>query len=366
MMTPSAPPTTTTSNERGPVPGDRIRFLVPAALATAALTILAGCSAALAPGTPSASATSAYEASSAAVSTPGTSTAPTFLASADGLTLTVALDRSAVSTGETVTITASVINDSADPIEYAVPDCGGAAMAHMSVRLPQEPVGKTWTGIAQEFKEYVLREGYGGSDPPPLQPLRVDVTATPCRDGQNEALLQAGEAVSSTLTWPAQIVEGIDALPGDMPFTVSVAYDRQNEPPSYPPDFDGIPGSWAPMYKQLEVRGTIDIIEQRQELAGPGEVLDGLLADATFADWLDDQPRETWSTANLFLAHHDQAAGNVPAGTSWEVDLFREVGVPLQYAIAFVGPFDASLRHVAYCGDPANDEPDVGPRCVRE
>jgi hypothetical protein len=42
----------------------------------------------------------------------------------------------------------------------------------------------------------------------------------------------------------------------------------------------------------------------------------------------------------------------MPKGPAWEIDLFREMGVPRHWAIAFVDPFDASLISVTYCNIP--------------
>ena len=42
----------------------------------------------------------------------------------------------------------------------------------------------------------------------------------------------------------------------------------------------------------------------------------------------------------------------MPKGPAWELDLFREIGVPRSWAIAFIDPFDASLISVSYCNVP--------------
>ena len=44
----------------------------------------------------------------------------------------------------------------------------------------------------------------------------------------------------------------------------------------------------------------------------------------------------------------------MPKGPSWEIDLFREVDVPRQWAIGFVDPFDATVRSVTYCNAPCD------------
>ena len=276
------------------------------------------------------------------------------VAKADGLSLTVTLDRRTIAPGQVVTFTATFRNDGNVPMDYPVPWCGGAASASVSVALPHQPVGKRWSGIAQVFKDYVLTEAYGPGGVPALEPITKDVPAAPCRDGQFEDLLQPGGAIMSRMPWKAEIVPDVAALAGTVPFTVTAGYDRQNGPPSYPPDYKGPRGSWFPIYKQLAVTGTVEIVGDGRPLAGPGEVIDSILANRKFANWLTEQPRETWSNANLFLTSSTQGEGIIPAGPSWELDLFREMGVPRHWAIAFIDPFDASVRSVTYCDIPCD------------
>jgi hypothetical protein len=143
-------------------------------------------------------------------------------------------------------------------------------------------------------------------------------------------------------------------LAGPVPFTVLVGYDRLNGPPSYPPDYKGPRGSWSPIYKHLIVKGVLEVEGTGRTLAGPGEVVDSILADAKFTEWLADDPQSTWSNANLFLTRQPKAQGILPAGPSWELDLFKGIGVPRHWAIAFIDPFDASVRSVTYCNVPCD------------
>ena len=273
---------------------------------------------------------------------------------ADGLSLTVTLDRDKVAPGEVVTLTSVFHNGGKEAIDYSVPWCGGAASAVLTVALPVEPIGTTWTGIAQEFKDFVMTEGKGPGSVPALKPVAVDVYAQPCQEGHFEDLLDPGESITSAMPWKAEIVGGVPALAGEVPFTVSVGYDRQNGPPSYPPGYAGIRGSWFAEYKQLTVNGSLEVVGDGPRLAGPGEVIDALLEDPTYATWLAEQPRTTWSNANLFLTSMAKAEGIVPVGPSWDLDLFREMGVPRHWAIAFIDPFDASVRSVTYCDVPCD------------
>jgi hypothetical protein len=49
-----------------------------------------------------------------------------------------------------------------------------------------------------------------------------------------------------------------------------------------------------------------------------------------------------------------KAEGIVPAGASWDIELFRERGVPRNWAIAYVDPFKSVVRSVTYCNSPCD------------
>jgi hypothetical protein len=318
--------------------------------------VLAGCSVAAAPGASSVGGSSEPAATTAASSPPpveSTVAAPSdhHRAEADGLTLTVSIDRSVVAPSEVVTFTATLENGTADPVDYSVPWCGGGFSAVVSVDLPRAPLGKTWSGIAKTFKDYVLTEAYGaGTDPPPIQPVRINVLADPCNNaGDSQAILAPGETLTTSLPWKAEIVAGVGAMAGNVPFTVSVGYDRQNEPPSHEPGT--IFGLFSPIYKQLVIEGTVEVVGDGPALAGPGEVIDALLADKKYSEWLAGEPRATWTNANLFLAP-GRDDGFPPTEPNWEVDLFVERNVPRHFSLAFVDPFDTSILLVQYCDVP--------------
>ena len=332
--------------------GDFVAILV-------AVALLAGCTASAIPSaTPDASAVGASSAPPTTNPAPSPSQAAPALesprtsydAEADGLTLTVTLDRSVVAPGEVVTVTATLQNGTTEPVDYSIPGCGGVASLVLTVDIPQGSSGKTWSGIAQTFKEYVLTEGLGAGGAPLSSPVRVEAVADPCvYDHDFEAILAPGESVTSSLAWKAEIVAGLGALAGSVPFTVSVGYDRQNDPPSHAPG--SISSMWFPIYKQLVVSGALEVVGEARALPGPGEVLDAVLADKKFVKWLDNEPRATWSNVNLFLAA-GRTDGFPPTVPNWDLDFFVEVGVPRHFALAFIDPFDASILLIQYCDVP--------------
>ena len=125
--------------------------------------------------------------------------------------------------GEVATFTVTLTNGTAKPVDYQVPWCGGGATVVLTVALPQGPPGKTWSGNAQTFKDYVLTEGHGPGGGPVTSPVEVNAVAEPCRSDDAEAILAPGASVTSSLPWKAEIVTGVGALEGTVPFTVSAA-----------------------------------------------------------------------------------------------------------------------------------------------
>jgi hypothetical protein len=273
---------------------------------------------------------------------------------ADGYTLTVTPDRLSLAPGETVHFAITFHNRTAEPIDYAGPACGGGTYGYVFVPLPLEPAGKTWSGIHQTFKDYVLKDGMGPGAVPALEPLQINISGQQCGEWTIGSELGPGETVTSSMSWKAEIVRGVDALEGPVPFTISVGYDQQNGPPSYPPDYTGVRGSWSPLFKALSVNGQLEIVGKGRSLASAGEVIDAALADKKYAAWLAKQPARTWSAANLFLTSSPDGEGILPKGPSWELDLFPDLGVPRHWAIAFIDPFDASLISVHYCNIPCD------------
>ncbi len=252
--------------------------------------------------------------------------------------------------GEVATFTVTLTNGTAKPVDYQVPWCGSGATVALTLALPQGPSGKTWSGGAQTFKDFALTQGLGPGGGPLTSPVHINAVAEPCVNDDPEAILAPGASVTSSLPWKAEIVAGVGALEGTVPFTVSVGYDRQGDPPTVPPP-PAVAGMVAPIYKQLVVSGALEVVGKGPALVGPGEAVDAVLADKKFAAWLGDQPRATWSSVNLFLAA-GRTDGFPPTVPTWQLDFFLETDVPRHFALAFVDPFDASLLLAQYCDVP--------------
>lgn len=284
--------------------------------------------------------------------TPGA--AGELVASDRGLTLTVSLDRAEVAPGGSISVDVTIRSARTVPVVLSTGRCGLPVTMVALVPVPVDPSGRSWEGIAGEFKAYALAGGYREGGQPATSPGQVYASAVPCREFAPELPLAPGETTETSMTWTAMLVEGVPALAGDVAFTVSVGHDPTGAPPSYPPGYTGPRGGWFQTYQQLTVDGTIRIAGDAPKVVTAGQALDAMLADPRFADWLSEEPAETWGGANLFLMNQGRAEGIVPAGPSWEVDLFREMGVPRNWAIGFVDPFTGAVRNLAFCNAPCN------------
>src|SRR4051812_24744162 len=99
-----------------------------------AAVLLAGCSGSGSPGVTQSASSAAGSRSPAAIAIPAPSPSPAasavepgktdYVGEADGLSLTVTLDRAVVRPGEVVTFTATLKNESTEPVDYSVPYCG--------------------------------------------------------------------------------------------------------------------------------------------------------------------------------------------------------------------------------------------------
>jgi len=270
----------------------------------------------------------------------------------DGLTVGAVFNRGSVEPGGTITIDVTVRNDRSTPAIVAIGTCGAPATLYADVAVPWEPQGRTWDGIAGEFKQYALTQGFGGGGVPANQALRVEPKGQSCPVDPGEVRLLPGETNSKRLTWTAAIVDGVPALPGPIPMHLGLSYDRPDPLPT--PDCNPFCGMRMIPWKSLSADGAIRVDGNGPRIVTAGEALDAMLSDPQFEAWLPLQPSRTWSNANLFLQSMPSGAGIVPAGATWEIDLFREVGVPRNWAIGFVDAFTGELRNLAFCNNPCD------------
>lgn len=274
--------------------------------------------------------------------TPATSEALTLTADDTGVSLSASLDRTTVEPGGTVVITVTVHNGRTTSAGYYAL-CPGSAIMTTSLPLPLEPTGLNWTGTKAAFKAAALggTSITGESD----DSMASSIYSATCSPGNAYRTLGPGETIESHLIWPASLVKGVPALPGDVPFTITFM-----GLPGYPSAFPTLPPGalpgmdiWAPLPSMLHVAGHIEIVGQAPKLLSKGQVIDAALANPQFASWLAEEPSSTWSNINLVL-QNDGPAGYIPAGPSWMIEVFRERGVPRNLAMAFIDPYTGALR----------------------
>jgi hypothetical protein len=273
------------------------------------------------------------------------------LSASDGrLTVEVQLSTTTVEPGGKVTVEVTIRNRGSGTSVISPGFCDGKATVGAELPLPQEPPGRTWNGFAAQYKAFVLAHKHtNGGDVAYVQglPDRLGVTPFFCPPSASDGsvTLQPGDTITTSITLAAELTPGVPALPGDMPFTVIVFHDPGPMPTGPCP-------CPRPPEQQLTVSGTITIAGVAPRILSEGEVVDAMLSDARFAEWLTKEPQSTWDIANLSLETQPGAQGIVPNGPSWRIDLFREIGVPRHWAIGFVDPFSGELLNLAFCNIP--------------
>jgi hypothetical protein len=379
---PAAPATLRTAMNRlvaEPVaPRTRARRLIPAAVAvlvvaSAATAVLIGGSSLPHIGVSSSPKASqppgSYQPASAAAATqspPATPAASSVLSASDnGLSMTVTPANPSVEPGGSVTVTVTIHNGRSGPVVLQTQRCGAPALMSFMLPFPVDPAGRVWTGIAGEYKTFALgqAERSGGF----LQPWYAD--AKPCSEDNGWVLtIQPGETSRASLVWTAELVEGVPALPRDLDFTVTVGHDPTCTPP--PGRTCGPVGStggtalsWPWTFEDMTASGgVLRIAGDAPKVVTAGQAIDALLSNQRFTNWLTEQPASTWSVANVLLQNPGKAQGIVPAGPSWEVGLFREVGVQEEWAIGYVDPFSGKVLSLSFCYPPSQSGP--GGSCV--
>lgn len=266
--------------------------------------------------------------------------------------MTFQVDDPVVAPSGELVIHVAVHSDRPAPVNYGVPACGDPLTVVGKLSFPTEPSGKMWDGIADEFKQYALTQGLGPGGVPALAPVEIRAPAFPCDGFQGERLLGSGETIESTLRLKAELTPGVPAPLGEVGYEITFGYDRQNGPPSRNPSDTGPAGSWFPVYKQLSASGRFTIAGDVSSIISPGLAIDAVLAHPGFASWLAGMPSRTWSNVNLYLETGTGEGDVIPKGAWWTVELFREVGVPRNWAIAVVDPFSGSVGRVSICANP--------------
>jgi hypothetical protein len=279
---------------------------------------------------------------------------PAIAGGKDGLTVVVTLGRDTVEPGDSVEMLVTVSNVRPTPATIGFGTCGAGATVYADMPVPWTPSGRSWDGVAGAFKRYALETGMQPGAVAASLPYRVTAKGEACPEETSDPFsgiaLGTGESKTDQLTLAADILPGIVALPGVIPIHADVAYDPPERPAPKP--CEGICPSTTVIWKSFTANGTVRVVGDGPRAISAGQAIDALLADAAFHNWLALQPIATWSAANVFLESSPTDVGFMPRGAYWEIELFREIGVPRNWAFGFVDAFSGEVRHVEYCNDP--------------
>ena len=258
-----------------------------------------------------------------------------------------AFDRLDVEAGGTITVGLSIENTRPTDVVFGEP-CAMDAMT-VAVRVPVEPIGRAWDGIAAAFKTYALQESTGSPMESSIRTgLRTSASTKPCHalsgaggDGVllPTTVIRSGTSYETVLTWTAAIVPGVPAIPGPAPFSIKVVHDHR------------LAGGGMIRADTLEATGTIMITDGPPSALSAGQALDAAIADAAFGKWLAKQPRKSWVNTNLFIQPGAVGAAVLPDVPYWDVELFRE---PRNWAIVYVDALSGQVLRRSFCDIPCD------------
>jgi hypothetical protein len=264
----------------------------------------------------------------------------------DGLTLTVQ-PPAVVEPGIPATFSIELRNDRAVPAMLGGSSC--FASLDITAPLPVDRTPSALTGKQATFRSWLLANAYGPGGVPALAPVDLSLVPTCGSSSAPDTSLPPGGTLKMSYSWPGYYARGFFVPPGPVSFSVSVNYDPQGNPPTYAPDFTGIPSNWSPVYKLLTVNGPVQIGAHDPVAVGPGQAVDAAISDPRFWGFASKQPTAV-CLSNLFPT---EASGvSLPAGPVWEVDYICDS--PRRFAIASVDAYTGQVTGVDLCTDPCN------------
>lgn len=269
----------------------------------------------------------------------------TKVAEADGLKLVAMFDRVEVEPGGSVTVALRIENTRSTDVVFEEP-CHPQSMT-VEVHEPVEPIGREWDGIAAAFKSYVLETSSGSPMESSIRERHeTGVFAQPChaRNGPGggdgllpTTIIPAGTTYETFLTWTAEIVPGVPALPGVAPFAIRVAHYH-------------VAAGGGMTAATIGTSGGILVLDGAASAISAGQAIDAALGDRQFAAWLEKQPKDAWVNANLFLQPRAFAEG-LPEVPYWDVELFRE---PRNWAILYIDAMTGEVLRRNFCDIPCD------------
>ena len=204
--------------------------------------------------------------------------------------------------GEPVDVTLTVRNTGDREVRWITDGCETAVDVFGALTGENWIGGAEQTGIAGAFKAAAL-EPVGHSGDGALT-FRLDDPRIPagagCADIGLIKTLPAGSIVTREVRWT-----GDAPIAPRGPAEIVATFHYQGHVGD-PEDVE-----YAPIVARLATWIVSDFVP---EFLPPGPAIDVALADAAFADWLDDEPQSTWINTHRVL---DRERG------TWEIGLFR-------------------------------------------
>lgn len=267
----------------------------------------------------------------------------------DGVTLTVVIDPTPVGKDEDVRFVATLRNGRGTDVDYAPGGCAFSAL-EVTVSVPWEPTGRTWTGSEDRFKTFLLRSAFGPGGVPAWAPIKSVLLSTPCDESSPpNPIMRPGEILTADFSRAIRNARRTYQHAATFSFSISADIDRQNEPPPAEPG-NPFPPRFFPEYRHVAVEGELTIAGRPTDLLTAGEAIDVLLGDERYMAWLNAQRPGTCESANLHL----DTLPPTHEFTVWFIQLMCETGVPRHDGFGAVDAVTGEIRRLDLQDTPAD------------
>jgi hypothetical protein len=209
---------------------------------------------------------------------------------ADGIRITLTLDRAQTSFGERVWAEVMIENIGSDVVHWGHSgSCTGPPGVQLATDAPATAYGGEWPGEAGILKSITVDDGdtwrFGFA---PEQ--WVDFEGNwGCTSDLVMDELGPGERVSGRFAWDTLGVNGMPPPGGRYLAEAGFGYQGRGD---VPPDTD-------PFGHQISVSVSLDVEGPQREYLTPGEAMDALLEDEGFIRLLAENPRTQWNSSTL-------------------------------------------------------------------
>jgi hypothetical protein len=211
-------------------------------------------------------------------------------AEADGIRITLTLDRTETSFGTRVWAEVTVENIGTDVVHWGhSTSCDWPAGVHLLTDARPPEYGADWPGEAGILKRITVDRpdllGYGF-----VPEYAVDIEGNwGCTSDLVPDEVQPGQRLSARFAWDTLGTNGMPPAGGRYTAESVFAYQGRGDV-SAETDYFG---------KRVAVEVSLDVEGPDQDYLAPGEAVDRLLADATFIQLLADNPRHQWNSSTL-------------------------------------------------------------------